>query len=308
MTDSESPKPTRPIVVLGGTGHYGRKIVSSLVARHEPVRVLSREPARARQVLGPQPDILRGDLTAPSSVDEALDGAQAVVVAVSAANRQSIRQRLKIELDGVLGMLERAARGGVTRVAYLSGYDVREDFARELGLVDFVRPMLEVEAALSESKLEWTVLGCAPSMEIFFAMIRGDTMTVPGGGPPALPTVSADDVGEIAAQVALRSDLAGRRIRLTGPEALSFPEAARRISTVWGRTVRYRPIPLFPLRVASWITWPFSPYLAFLSCAVRLLKHFPEQVAAEVPADHASLRQLFQYVPTSLEVEARQRG
>ena len=40
----------------------------------------------------------------------------------------------------------------------------------------------------------------APSMEIFFAMLRGDTLVVPGGGPPALPTVAASDLGEIAAQ------------------------------------------------------------------------------------------------------------
>ncbi len=35
-------------------------------------------------------------------------------------------------------------------------------------------------------------------------------MMVPGGGPEGLPTVSAVDVGEIAAQALLRDDLSGR--------------------------------------------------------------------------------------------------
>ena len=36
------------VLVLGGTGHYGRHIVNSLVAKGVSVRVLSRSATRAR--------------------------------------------------------------------------------------------------------------------------------------------------------------------------------------------------------------------------------------------------------------------
>lgn len=132
-------------------------------------------------------------------------------------------------------------------------------------------------------------------------------MTVPGGGPPALPTISPRDVGEIAAQTVLRDDLGGKRIRMTGPEAISFPEAARRISEVMCKTVNFRKIPLLPLKIVSIIAWPVNPFLRHLVPYIELMNSFPQDVAAKVPEDHQWLVNTFSYSPTTLEMETRSR-
>lgn len=294
-------------MVLGGTGHYGRHIVGSLRLRGETVRVLTRDPDRARAILGDEVELVPGDITREASIASLLEGASSAVIGVAAHNFRQIRQRLAIERDAVLRFLERAELEQVERVVYLSGYDVRREFAEPLGLLEFARPQLDVQEALARSSLNWTVLGCAPSMEIFFAMIRGRHMNVPGGGPPALPSISPRDVGTIVAQAVVRDDLGRLHIRMPGPEALSFPEAARRISAVWGRPIRFRRIPLAPIRAAALMSRPFFPFLSFLAMAIRLLNNFPQSVAAEVPADHARLRAAFQYEPVTLEEEARGR-
>ena len=111
--------------------------------------------------------------------------------------RQGVRTYLCVlghgstDLGEVLRVYEEAKRAGVSRVVQLSGYDVQEKYARPLGLMAFAQPMLDVQAALAASSFDWTVLGCGPSMEMFFAMIRGTRMMVPGGGPPALPTLQS---------------------------------------------------------------------------------------------------------------------
>lgn len=297
----------RPILVLGGTGHYGRHVVRSLMLRGESVRVLTRDATPAKSVLGEGVELIEGDITREDSVDSALEGARSVVIAVAAHHPRLIRKRMLIERDAVLALLDGAARQGVRRVVYLSGYDVRREFAEPLGLLEFARPQLDVRDALSRSDLNWTVLGCPPSMEIFFAMIRGRTMNVPGGGPPALPTISPLDTGTIAAQAATRDDLGGRHIRMPGPEALSFPEAARRISAVWGERIRFRRIPLTPIRAAALIAGPFFPFLPHLIKALKLLNAFPEDIVAAVPEDHAILRKTFDFEPTTLEEEAHRR-
>jgi uncharacterized protein YbjT (DUF2867 family) len=302
--DSETK--TAPILVLGGTGHYGRQIVRSLLARQAPVRVLSRNGSSARRALGAGPEILEGDITSRQAVAQALRGARAVVVSLSAFSPQLIRQLERIERDGVLRVFEEARAVGLSRIVYLSAYELRPALIEELDLA-FGRVKLAVETALAKSNLNWTVLGVAVSMEIFFATIRGKRMMVPGGGPPALPTVSALDVGEIAAQVALREDLGGQRIRVTGPEALSFREAARRISAVRGKPLSYQKVPLLPLQVAASLTRPVNPYLRHLLASVRLMKCFPQDLAAEVPQDHQRLLDRFDYAPTTLEMEARNR-
>lgn len=299
--------PSNPIVVFGGTGFYGRRIVASLVEAGEPVRVVSRNEASARKVVGESPEVVERDITSPGDIDRALEGGRAVVLAVAAMTWKLARRRLQIERDGLLGIVARLPSAGIDRVVYLSGYDVRREYVEPLGLLPFAEPMLAVQEALATSDLNWTVLGCPPSYEIFFAMIRGGTMTVPGGGPPALPSIAPDDVGAIAARCVVRGDLGGRHLRLCGPGSLSFPEAAERIGKVWGRTVGFRKIPQLGIRIAGTLMRPFNPFLFQLSCAVKLLNAFPQEVAAKVPADHQLLRELFDYTPVTLEEEAERR-
>jgi uncharacterized protein YbjT (DUF2867 family) len=239
-------------------------------------------------------------------VVQALRGAKAVLVSLSAFSPRLIRQMERIERDAVLTVFEDARAAGISRVVYLSAYELRPALTEELDLA-FGRVKMAVETALANSNLNWTVLGVAVSMEIFFATIRGGKMMVPGGGPPALPTVSPVDVGEIAAQAALSEELGGRRIRVTGPEALSFREAARRISAVSGKPLTVQKIPLLPLQVAATLTRPINPYLQHLLASVRLMKHFPQDLAAGVPEDHQWLLDRFDYIPTTLEMETRNR-
>jgi uncharacterized protein YbjT (DUF2867 family) len=302
----ESEEKRAPILVLGGTGHYGRHIVRSLLERGQAVRVLSRNATNARRILGDEAEIVEGDITFRRSVVEALEGVKAVVISVSAFTPKLIRKLKLIERDSVLMALDEAQRAGISRIVYLSAYELRPGPIEELDL-EFGRIKMEIETALAKSGFNWTVLGQAPSMEVFFAMIRGGKMIVPGGGPPALPTVSPLDTGEIATQTVLRKDLGGRRIRVTGPEAISFPEAARRISAVMGERLAFQKIPLFPLRVASLVTRPFNPYLVHLIGSARLMNRFPQDLAAQVPQDHRWLVDTFSYTPTTLEMEARRR-
>ncbi|MBN1889716.1 MAG: NAD(P)H-binding protein [Thermoflexales bacterium] len=302
----------KAVLVLGGTGHYGRHIVRSLLKRGQLVRVLSRSAEKARRILGEGVEIVEGDITARAALVKALHGARAVIISVSAMSPQLIRRLEAIERDAVLAVLAEAEAAGVQRVVYISVYDIRQSLADELRL-ESARIKQHVERELAGSRLNWTVLGAAPSMELFFAMIRGDTMVVPGGGPPALPTLSPLDLGEIAAQAALRDDLGGRRFRIAGPEALSFPQAAARISAATGRPFKFRKIPMLLPRIASLILGalaPLSDRLLFVHTMlgyINLLNAFPLDIAAEAAWDHQVLRDTFDYTPTTLEMEAQRR-
>lgn len=297
-----------PVLVLGGTGHYGRHIVTSLLENGQYVRVLSRNSASAQKILGDKVNVVEGDITSRRSVVEAMQGIRAIVISISAFSPKTIRQLRQIELDSVWMVLEEAEKAGVERVVYISVYDIREDFLKKMNITwEIPEIKKNIENILATSNFNWTVLGIAPSMEIFFSMIRGNTMMVPGGGPAALPNVSPRDVGEIAAQTVLRDDLNGKRIRIAGPDALSFPEAAKRIGLITGKTIRVRKIPLLPLRIASVVALLFNPYLKHLVTAIKLMNDYPQNVAAEAAKDHQWLVSNFNYIPNTLEMEVKHR-
>jgi len=295
------------VLVLGGTGHYGRHIVSSLCKRHEAVRVLTRNPDNARKLFTERVEIVAGDITDADSTKKALAGVSALIISISAFSLKLIRRLREIEHDSVLRVLQEAKVAGVERVIYISVYDIRKEVLAKankyFAAIAFIKQA--VEDYLAQSDFNWTVLGAPPALDMFFAFIRNDKMMVPGGGPPALPSVAAADVGEIAVQATLRDDLNGQRIRLAGPEALSFPAAARRIGEATNREIKFRKIPIWPIKTISILIWPFTPYLRYLAGSITMLNLFPADLAADVPKDHDRLLQTFDYLPITLEQAAK---
>ena len=210
------------ILVLGGTGHYGRWIVRSLIEKGENVRVLSRNLNNARKILGNSLEIIEGDITSRDAIIESLVDVKSIAISISAFNRKTIKKIKLIEHESILMVLEEAKKSNISRIVYVSIYEPDPIFIQKFNILEG-KIKLEIEDFLMKSEFNWTVIGAAPSMYLFFTLIRKNTMNVPGGGPPALPCVSPIDLGKIVAEAATRYDLSSKRFRATGPKTYSFP-------------------------------------------------------------------------------------
>jgi uncharacterized protein YbjT (DUF2867 family) len=297
----------KQIIVYGGTGYYGRKVVEKLVNKGQSVKVVSRNFDTAKQIVGEKVEIFQGDVTNKDTIIESLKNVDCVVICLSAMSNKLIGKIKQIERDAVLTIMEEAERVKISRLVYMSGYEMREQLLRELKIPEFGAIKIEIESKIAQSHFNWTILGDAPAYEIFFAFVRNGKMTVPGGGFNAIPSISAEDVGEITAQVALRNDLKGRRIKLTGPEAFTFPEVAKRISEISGKKIKYMAIPLVIINVVSFILIPFTPFLRYLYKSLKMLNNFPKDLADNVPKEHKLLRDTFDYEPITLDMEIKKR-
>ena len=295
------------VIVFGGTGFYGRIIVKDLLRQGAVVRVLSRNEISAQRVLGDGVQIIEGDVRNPDTVRNALEGMDAVLIALSAMHWKLIRWQKAIERDAVLDILRAAQDQGIRRIVYLSGYEIRRNVLEQLGIPEFGAIKWEIEKALEATDLNWTILGCPPSFELFFTFLNRGRLTVPGGGKNPIPTIAPEDVGTIAAKALLRNDLKGRRFRLTGPRAYSMPEAAALMQELSGKPVGHLVIPLAGIRIAGRLVQPFNPFLRELYKSILLLNHFPPDLVAKVPEDHQLLLDTFDYVPHSLETEILRR-
>jgi uncharacterized protein YbjT (DUF2867 family) len=294
------------VLVLGGTGHYGRHIVKALIDNNQKVRVLSRNAQKAREILGEVPEIIEGDITSREVVTKSLEGIDAIIISVSAFNRKMIRKVKLIERDSVLVVFEEAKKLGINRIVYISVY------VKPVADVNNLQGKIkrEMEEALENSNFNYTILGAPPSMEIFFRMIRNGKMTVPGGGPPALPTIAPRDLGIIVAQTVDRPDLITRRLTLVGSEVISFREATKRISKVTGNEIGFRKVPLFPIKVAAVVTGllrPLFPYISqLLKFIIMMNTGFTPEIIEEAYEHQKVLHKTFNYQPITIEEFATQ--
>jgi farnesol dehydrogenase len=110
------------VLITGGTGFLGRRIVSELAQRHD-VRLLVR-PTASRNRFPPATDFAAGDVTDRASVERAAAGCDAVVHAAALVKILAPPSDFdRINLGGIENVLRAAeASGTVAKVVYVSSF------------------------------------------------------------------------------------------------------------------------------------------------------------------------------------------
>src|SRR5207249_9815043 len=124
------------ILVAGGTGHLGVELVPLLTARGIPVRVVTRDPDRARQRLGETPQLAKGDARNPHTLEAALKGVDAVVSAMTAFG-PGAPVPTAVDYEGNLHLTRAAEAAGVRRSLLVSLHIGTADHALELGRMTY---------------------------------------------------------------------------------------------------------------------------------------------------------------------------
>lgn len=222
---AERTSMTATVLVLGATGKTGRRLVPLLADRGVAVRAASRHP----RADGTMFDWDRSETYGP-----ALAGVDAVYL---------IPPELVEDPTDVTGpFLEAAGQAGATRLVVLSSLGAHLDGdASATG-------RRNLERQIMASQLEWTILRPAAfnqnfSEGLFLPGILQAGEIVSATGDGAVGFVDAEDIAAVAAAALVEDGHAGAEYVLTGPEALSFAEAAKVISEVAGRSVVHRDVP-----------------------------------------------------------------
>lgn len=213
------------ILVTGATGNVGRPLVNHLAKAGAEVRAVTRRPESAQFPVG---------VEVVESATEGIRGASAVFL-----NSRALG-------DELATVVELARRAGVTRLVALSAINADDDFSRQPSRFRGDRNK-EVEQYAVDSGLEWVSLRPTVFATNFFGMwapqIRiGDVVGGPYAAASTAPIVDAD-ISAVAAHALLGDDLLGRRVPLTGPQALTNTELVDVIGDVLGRPLRYHEIP-----------------------------------------------------------------
>jgi uncharacterized protein YbjT (DUF2867 family) len=212
-------------VITGATGTVGSLLVQQLLERGDRPRIFVRDRAKAHALFGDRVDVVTGDLADGETLRPALRGADALLLVNSGPELAAH--------DEAGAKIAKAV--GVKHLVKLSSSDAREHVGTGLWHA-------QGEAAIRACGITFTFVQPSGFMSnaLFWAKsIRdeGVVRSCTGGGK--IPFIHPRDIAEVAAEVLVAGRFQGESLQITGSEALSYAEMARKIGAAIGKNIRF---------------------------------------------------------------------
>lgn len=240
------------ILVVGGTGDLGARIVRRLVMAGLPVRCLARPGSDTASLRAQGVEIVPGDLTDPDSLRRACTDVDVVVASATVIGRRLAGHKQptirEVDETGMVSLVGAAEAAGARRFVYVSYAGVDASLGTPLE-----RAKVAVERRLAASPMRRVVLRPDAFQEVHlgpagrFNVATGE-VAVFGKGDTKRRWVATEDVAALVAAVASEPD-PPELIEFGGPEALSRNEAVAVAERASGRPFKVRRVPLPVARV-----------------------------------------------------------
>jgi NADH dehydrogenase len=249
------------ILVVGGTGHLGRRVVPALLAEGHQVRVMAKAAGSALDLAELGAELFPGDIRDRERVFAAFEG---VTVCVSAAQGLVGAENptpAAVDRDGNRNVTDAAATSGAA-VVLLSAVDASPDHPLELQRMKWA-----AEEYLRASGVPWTIIRGTVFAETWGDILRASAnsrgrVQVFGRGENPTNFVRVDDVAAAVVRAVTDPSLRGHTIEVGGPQDLTFNDFARGLT---GHEPRH--VPRIGLRVMGAVAGPVKPQLARLARA-----------------------------------------
>ncbi len=250
------------ILIAGGTGILGTRVVRLLTARGIAVRVLTRDPARARHLTGDHVEIVPGDVREPDTLAGAIAGAETVISAVQGFSGAGGDNPRTVDGEGNANLIRAARTADAGHFILVSVQDAAPDHPIEL-----FRMKYRAEQELQASGLAWTIIRPTASMETWAELIgeplvKTGKTRIFGRGTNPINFVSADDVAAFVALAVTDPAMRGEVIEVGGLENLSMEQFARAFERETGKTGQVSHVPLPMMRLMAVLLRPVKPTIA----------------------------------------------
>lgn len=239
---------TNTILVVGGTGMLGEPVARRLAADGFKVRLLARNPGKARVKFDETFEIVAGDVEKPETLPAALQGCYGVHI--NLAGGPTPESYLRIEGQGTANVARAAAQVGVQHVTYLSGASTgptRASYAP-------CKAKLDAESAIQKSGVAYSIFRASWFMESLPLFVQGKRAIVIGRQPNPVHWVAVNDYARMVSTAYQRPAAANQIFTIYGPEATPMLEALKRYCAALRPGVKASSMPIWLARLVAKLT------------------------------------------------------
>lgn len=238
------------------------QVVPLLTARGLAVRILTRDPARARPLQDDRVEIVAGDVRDRTAVDRAMAGVRTVISAIQGFSGTGGASPRTVDGHGNSILIQAAQAAGVDHVILVSVQGAPPDHP-----MDLFRMKHRAAQDLRASGLAWTIIRPTAFMEVWARLIGEPLVTTGrtrlfGRRDNPINFVSAYDVARFVDLAVVDPALRGEVVEVGGPENLSLRQVAATVETVTGKVGAKNHVPLPLMRLLAVLMRPVNPTLA----------------------------------------------
>lgn len=238
------------ILVAGGTGTLGSRLVPRLQAAGMAVRVLARNAPGRRP---PEPgvnQVVEGDVRDRASIRAAVEGVGTVVSLVHGFAGGRDTSPASVDRDGNVNLIDAAAEVGASFVL-MSIVGAGADSP-----LDLFRMKHAAEEHLRAAGMPWTIVRATAYLETWVRLLE---QTAGGSGRPLvfgrgnnpISFVSVEDVAALLAHALTDPSADGAVMEIGGPQDLTFDQLAEAVQRAAGRAGGARHVPRPMLRAMA---------------------------------------------------------
>ena len=234
------------ILVTGGTGFVGPRVVHALRTHDLAVRALVRRPDRGSHLAALGVELATGDVTDPASLEAAVAGCTHIVHLV-AIIRGGTHDFERVMTQGTRNLLAAAKAAGVERFVLMSALGTTE---ASRAAVPYFGAKWAMEQDTAASGLEHTifrpsfVFGHGGALPTFMKQVRySPVVSVIGSGTQRIQPIWVDDVAEHFVRALDLPEAANRTFELGGPDVVTWDELYLTIAKVLGKRRRLVHVP-----------------------------------------------------------------
>ncbi|MEP6624396.1 MAG: NAD(P)H-binding protein [Acidimicrobiia bacterium] len=230
------------ILVAGGTGRLGSRVVLQLAAQGLEMRVLTRDVARAEH-LRDRAEIVVGDVTDRAAVDVAMARVDTVVSAVQGFAGPGRVSPESVDHTGNVHLVDAATMVGAD-VVMVSVVGAAPDHP-----MDLFRAKYAAERYVQGSEVGWTIVRATAFVELWAEILAKGIVFGKGDNP--INFVSVDDVAAVVARTVTDTETRGSILEVGGPENVTINELMAMLAEVSGGPAKVRHLPRALLRVMA---------------------------------------------------------
>lgn len=239
----------KTILVVGGTGLLGKPVAQQLKADGFNVRLLARNPEKARKLFGNGYEIIKGDVDDAVSLRTALTGVDGVHISLKGGPTEADFDRM--DHIATRDIAQAAKELGVGRVTILSAYAVSEEKAD----TPESRSKLKGEAALKSSGVQYTIFRASWFMETLPMFIQGKSMSLIGNQIHPLHWIAAEDYARMVSKSYQSDESLNKELYIFGPEAYTMGEAMKIYASITAPDLKVSPVSRRMLAILGALTF-----------------------------------------------------